>query len=49
MGEVDWMSRLKSMTKLFVGWHFNWEIILCVRWYLRYKLSLRNLVEVMAE
>jgi transposase-like protein len=24
-------------------------IILCVRWYLRYKLSLRDLVEMMAE
>jgi len=25
------------------------NIILCVRWYLRYKLSYRDLVEVMAE
>jgi transposase-like protein len=24
-------------------------IILCVRWYLRYKLSFRDLVEMMAE
>jgi transposase-like protein len=24
-------------------------IILCVRWYLRFKLSLRDLVEMMAE
>jgi len=24
-------------------------ILLCVRWYLRYKLSLRDLVEMMAE
>jgi len=30
--------------------HFEQEIIiLCVRWYLRYKLSYRDLVEMMAE
>ena len=35
---------------MFGGRHFDWEIIiLCVRWYLRYKLSLRDLVEMMAE
>jgi transposase, IS6 family len=35
---------------LFNGRHFDPEIIvLCVRWYLRYKLSLRDLVEMMAE
>ncbi len=44
------MSRLRSMAELFAGRHFDWEIIvLCVRWYLRYKLSLRDLVEMMAE
>ena len=44
------MSRLKSMAELFAGRHFDREIIiLCVRWYLRYKLSLRDLVEMMAE
>ena len=44
------MVRLKSMAELFTGRHFDWEIIvLCVRWYLRYKLSLRDLVEMMAE
>jgi transposase-like protein len=38
------------MAELFAGRHFDWEIImLCVRWYLRYKLSLRDLVEMMAE
>src|ERR1700722_5657619 len=38
------------MDELFKGRHFDREIIdLCVRWYLRYKLSLRNLVEIMAE
>jgi len=30
--------------------HFEREIIiLCVRWYLRFKLSFRDLVEMMAE
>jgi transposase-like protein len=44
------MSKLKNLEKLFGGRHFDREIIiLCVRWYLRYKLSLRDLVEMMAE
>ena len=44
------MSKLKSLDELFDGRHFDREIIiLCVRWYLRYKLSLRDLVETMAE
>jgi transposase-like protein len=35
---------------LFAGRHFDRDvIILCVRWYLRYKLSFRDLVEMMAE
>jgi transposase-like protein len=35
---------------MFAGLHFDREVILlCVRWYLRYKLSLRDLVEMMAE
>ncbi|MGF6658529.1 transposase-like protein [Paraburkholderia atlantica] len=34
------MSKLKNPEKLFDGRHFDREIIiLCVRWYLRYKLS----------
>ena len=38
------------MKALFAGRHFDREVILlCVRWYLRYKLSLRDLVEMMAE
>lgn len=38
------------MEELFVGRHFDRDvIILCVRWYLRYKLSFRELVEMMAE
>ena len=41
---------IKSVKELFSGRHFDREIIiLCVRWYLRYKLSLRDLVEMMAE
>ena len=44
------MSKLKDIDWLFNGRHFDREvIILCVRWYLRYKLSLRDLVEMMAE
>jgi len=38
------------MDGLFKGRHFDQEIIvLCVRWYLRYKLSFRDLAEMMAE
>ena len=36
------------MDDLFKGRHFD-LIILCVRWYLRFKLSFRDLVEMMAE
>jgi transposase-like protein len=44
------MSKLKSLEELFGGRHFDREIIiLYVRWYLRYKISLRDLVEMMAE
>jgi putative transposase len=44
------MSKLKDLEWLFSGRHFDREVIvLCVRWYLRYKLSLRNLVEMMDE
>ena len=43
------MGKLKSVQELFEGRHFDREvIILCVRWYLRFKLSLRDLVEMMA-
>lgn len=35
---------------LFKGRHFEAELILlCVRWYLRYPLSLRQMEEIMAE
>jgi transposase-like protein len=44
------MGKLKVVEKLFKGRHFDRGIvILCVRWYLRFKLSLRDLVEMMAE
>ena len=44
------MSELRGMKDLFAGRHFDRDvIILCVRWYLRYKLSFRDLVEMMAE
>ena len=37
-------------TELFKGRHFDREvIILCIRWYVSYKLSSRELVEMMGE
>jgi hypothetical protein len=42
-------GKLRSVEELFAGRHFDREvIILCVRWYLRYKLSFRDLAEMMA-
>lgn len=39
-----------NVPELFKGRHFKYEIItLCVRWYVTYKLSYRDLVEMMAE
>jgi len=44
------MRELKSVDALFEGRHFHREVItLSVRWYLRGKLSLRDLAEMMAE
>jgi putative transposase len=44
------MGKLKDINGSFNGRHFDREIIvLCVRWYLRYKLSFRDLTEMMAE
>ena len=41
---------MQSIDDLFKGRHFERGIIiLCVRWYLRFKLSFRDLVEMMAE
>ena len=43
-------TQMLSMDDLFKGRHFDREIIiLCVRWYLRFKLSFRDLVEMIAE
>jgi transposase-like protein len=44
------MGKLKSVDELFEGRRFDREIItLCERWCFRFKLSLRELVEMMAE
>jgi transposase-like protein len=44
------VSKLLSVAELFKGRHFDAEIVvLCVRWYLQYKLSYRDLVAMMAE
>ncbi len=41
---------MTTALELFKGRHFDREIIvLCVRWYLRFKLSSRDLVQMMAE
>jgi transposase-like protein len=41
---------LNPVAALFKGRHFNQEIIiLCARWYVTYKLSYRDLVNMMAE
>jgi hypothetical protein len=40
----------RNQPALFKGRHFEAEIIvLCVRWYLRFGLSFRNLEELMVE
>ncbi len=44
------MNARTTVPALFKGSHFDHEIIvLCVRWYLSYKLSSRELVEMMGE
>ena len=44
------MTEPASVLELFRGRHFDQEIIvLCVRWYLTFKLSSRDLVQMMAE
>src|SRR5277367_3253072 len=44
------MARFLALDELFEGRHFDREVIvLCVRWYLRFKLSFRDLAEMMAE
>ena len=44
------MEEPTSARELFKGRHFDHEIIvLCVRWYLTFSLSSRDLVQMMAE
>ena len=44
------MTEPASALELFRGRHFDQEIIiLCIRWYLTFKLSSRDLVQMMAE
>jgi hypothetical protein len=44
------LGKLRSMEELFLGRYFGREvIILCRRRYLRYKVSFRDLVEMLAE
>jgi transposase-like protein len=44
------MPRFTPAEELFKGRHFDQEIVvLCVRWYLSFKLSYRDLVAMMAE
>ena len=44
------MSKGRDVEGMFDGRHFDREIIIvCVRLYLHYKLSLRDLVEMMGE
>ena len=44
------MAELPSAPDLFKGRHFDRDvIILCVRWYLMFKLSSRDLVQMIAE
>ena len=44
------MRRFAPLEELFKGRHFDQEIVaLCVRWYLSFKLSYRDLVAMMAE
>jgi transposase-like protein len=42
------MSEFVAIEELFKGRHFDQEIVvLCVHWYLSFKLSYRDLVPVM--
>ncbi|MEP7364859.1 MAG: IS6 family transposase [Acidobacteriota bacterium] len=44
------MARFAPIEELFVGRHFDAEIVvLCVRWYLSFKLSYRDLASMMSE
>ena len=50
MGEDGEMAHFAPVEELFLGRHFDAEIVvLCVRWYLSFKLSYRDLVSMMGE
>jgi len=50
MRENDAMPCFVPAEELFTGRHFDAEIVvLCVRWYLSFKLSYRDLVSMMSE
>ena len=50
LGASTMKSRRKAVPEIFKWRHFTPEIILlCVRWYLSYRLSYRDLVEMMDE
>ena len=50
IGDDGQMPRFVPVEELFKGRHFDQEIVvLCVRWYLSFKLSFRDLVAMMSE
>src|SRR5258708_35954802 len=49
-GDDGSMQQFPTLEELVKGRHFDQEIVvLCVRWYLSFKLSYRDLVAMMAE
>jgi hypothetical protein len=50
VGDDGQMPRFVPVEEQFKGRHFNQEIVvICVRWYLNYKLSYRDLLAMMNE
>ncbi len=50
LGNDGQMPRFVAVEELFKGRHFGQEVVvLCVRWYLSYNLSYRDLVAMMGE
>ena len=56
MQNPDWFSddgqvlQFATVEEMYKGRHFQQEVVvLCVRWYLSYKLSYRDLVAMMHE
>ena len=48
--DLERISVIRKRPALFRRWHFEDGIILlCVRWYLRYSLTYRDLKQMMAE